>query len=183
VEKKGVGAEEKDAKEYEFKENSKADRDKLDAPNEFRKQIDNVLTVYFRIQEALSQDNAKTVQKEGKNLQKALDAVDMRLLTGHAHIVWMKDLEDLTKQAKAITATADIKKQRESFYLLSESLTSVVQRFKTSGAHAVLQFHCPMAFGNRGAHWLQNKGGVQNPYFGKMMFKCGKQTAVLVDAK
>ena len=92
----------------------------------------------------------------------------------------MKDLEDLTKQAKAMKATSDIKKQREIFYLLSESLTSVVQRFKTSGAQAVLRFHCPMAFGNRGAHWLQNKRDVRNPYFGQMMLKCGEQTATLV---
>ena len=163
-----------------MEESKKAEEGELQAPEAFRKQIDNVLTVYFRIQEALSQDNAKAVQKEGKNLQKSLDAVDMGLLTGHAHMVWMKDLEDLTKQAKAMKATSDIKKQREAFYLLSESLTSVVKRFKTSGEQAVLQFHCPMAFGNRGAHWLQNKAGVQNPYFGQMMLKCGEQTAEFV---
>ena len=181
--KKATKAEEKDVKEHEMKENKNAEGDELHAPKAFRKQIDNVLTVYFRIQEALSQDKAKTVQKEGKNLQKSLDAVNMGLLTGHAHMVWMKDLEDLTKQAKAMKGTSDIKKQREAFYLLSESLTSVVKRFKTSGEQAVLQFRCPMAFGNRGAHWLQNKAGVRNPYFGQMMYRCGEQTDILVKAK
>ena len=77
-------------------------------------------------------------------------------------------------------ATADIKKQREAFYLLSESLISVVRRFGTDGRQAVLQFHCPMAFGGRGADWLQSESGVLNPYFGQMMLKCGKQTATLV---
>jgi Cu(I)/Ag(I) efflux system membrane fusion protein len=178
--KKATKAEKKGVKEHEMKENKKAEGDKLHAPEAFRKQIDNVLTVYFRIQEALAQDNAKTAQKESKNLRKTLDAVNMGLLTGHAHMVWMKDLEDLTKQAKTMKGTSDIKKQREAFYLLSESLTSVVQRFKTSGAQEVLQFHCPMAFGGRGAHWLQNKADLRNPYFGQMMIKCGEQTATLV---
>ncbi|MBW1828407.1 MAG: efflux RND transporter periplasmic adaptor subunit [Deltaproteobacteria bacterium] len=178
--KKETMAEGPQDKEQRMEENKKSKEMGLQAPKAFRKQIDNVLTVYFRIQEALSQDNAKAVKKEGKNLEKSLAAVDMGLLTGHAHMVWMKDLEDLTKQAKAMKGTSDIKKQREAFYLLSESLTSVVKRFKTSGAQAVLQFRCPMAFGNRGAHWLQNKAGVRNPYFGKMMLKCGEQTAILV---
>jgi Cu(I)/Ag(I) efflux system membrane fusion protein len=180
IPKKATKAEEKDVKDHEMKESKNSEVDSLNTPKAFREQIDSILTVYFRIQGALVQDNAKTVQGESKKLQKALDAVDMGLLTGHAHMVWMKDLEELTKQAKAMKGTSDIKKQREAFYLLSESLTSVIKRFKTSGAQAVLQFRCPMAFGDRGAHWLQNKRGVQNPYFGQMMIKCGEQTATLV---
>ena len=36
-----------------------------------------------------------------------------------------------------------------------------------------------MMFDNRGASWLQNKEGVENPYFGDMMFECGEKTATL----
>ncbi|MBW2217587.1 MAG: efflux RND transporter periplasmic adaptor subunit, partial [Deltaproteobacteria bacterium] len=100
--KKETMAEGPQDKEQRMEENKKSKEMGLQAPKAFRKQIDNVLTVYFRIQEALSQDNAKAVKKEGKNLEKSLAAVDMGLLTGHAHMVWMKDLEDLTKQAKAM---------------------------------------------------------------------------------
>jgi Cu(I)/Ag(I) efflux system membrane fusion protein len=181
--KEDAKAEEKHDGKHETKERIKSEKEKIQTPEAFRKQIDDVLAVYFGIQEALSQDDAKTVRKEGKNLQKALKAVDMKLLTGHAHMVWMKELEDLNKQAKALEKTGDIKKQREAFYLLSESLTYVVKQLGAGGKQAVLQFHCPMAFGGRGAHWLQNKTGVQNPYFGKMMPKCGEQTAALVPPK
>jgi len=181
--KKDVKVEEKNAKVHEMPVSKKADGGKLQAPQAFRKQIDKVLTAYFGIQKALSKDNTKAVQKGGKNLRESLDAVDMGLLSGHAHMVWMKDLKNLTQQAKAMEDTSDIRKQREAFYLFSESLISVVKRFGTSGEQAVLQFHCPMAFGGRGAHWLQNKTGVQNPYFGKMMPKCGEQTATLVASK
>jgi Cu(I)/Ag(I) efflux system membrane fusion protein len=155
----------------------------METPEAFRRQIDKVLAAYFGIHKALSEDNAKSVQKQSKGLQKALKAVDMGLLTGHAHMVWMKELADLNNQSKSLETTSDINKQREAFYLFSETLTSVVKTFGTGGEQAVLQFHCPMAFGNRGAHWLQNKSGVRNPYFGQMMLQCGEQTATIVAPK
>ena len=148
----------------------------------FKKQIDGVLTVYFRIHEGLYQDDAKDVQEQGRSLLNVLKTVDMGLLSGDAHMAWMKELRDLNEQSSVLEKTSDINKQREAFYLISESLTSVVRQFGTSGKQAVLQFHCPMAFDNRGAHWLQNKSGVQNPYFGPAMPQCGEQTATLVES-
>ncbi len=156
---------------------------KIETSEAFRKQIDKILTAYFEIQAALSKDKPKDVKEYSKNFLKALKAVDMGLLTGHSHMVWMKELADLNKQSESLVSTSDINKQREAFFLLSESLTSVVKSFGTSGEQAVLQFSCPMAFGNRGAHWLQDSGGVRNPYFGRMMYKCGEQTDILVDLK
>jgi Cu(I)/Ag(I) efflux system membrane fusion protein len=164
----------------ETKEAPKPENQESQAPMAFRKQIDGVLTVYFGIHEALHRDEAKNVRKRGKSLLNALKAVDMGLLSGDAHMVWMKGLKDLNEQATALEKTSEINEQREAFYLVSESLTSVVRQFGTSGKQAVLQFHCPMAFDNRGAHWLQNKIGVQNPYFGQAMPQCGEQTAILV---
>jgi len=177
MQEKKVKSNNKHTTDHEMEEGKKAEGGKLQSPEAFQEQIDKVLAEYFEIQEALSKDNAKSARKKGRDLRKSLDAVDMGLLSGHAHMVWMKDL---TRQAKAMEASSDIKKQREAFFLFSEALTSVVKNFGSSGALAVLQFHCPMAFGGRGAHWLQNKSGVQNPYFGKMMPKCGELKATLV---
>jgi len=164
----------------ETKVSAKPEKESTQTPEAFRKQIDGVLTVYFEIQEALSRDEAGIVRKQGKHLLNAIKAVDMGLLRGDAHMLWMKERKGLNEQATALKNTGDIKKQREAFYLVSESLTSVVRQFGTSGKETVLQFHCPMAFGGRGAHWLQNKTGVQNPYFGQAMLQCGEQTATLV---
>ena len=181
--KKKLKPEKEPTKGHEMVESKKADWRKLNIPEAFQKQIDKVLDVYFVIQEALSNDNTNAVQKAGKNIRISLVAVDMGLLSGHAHMVWMKDLKDLTEQAETMETSSDIKKQREAFYLFSEVLTSVVKKFGSSGVQAVLQFHCPMVFGGRGAHWLQNKSDLQNPYFGKMMPKCGELTATLVSPK
>jgi Cu(I)/Ag(I) efflux system membrane fusion protein len=162
---------------------NKTDIEDVNTPLAFREDIDNVLTVYFKIQEALSQDSAEDVMKNGKNLQEALKEVDMKLLSGEAHMDWMKELEVLNKQARALEGNMDINEQREAFHLLSESLISVVKQFGTSGSQSVLQFHCPMAFDGKGADWLQNQENIQNPYFGEKMPECGEQTAILISLK
>jgi Cu(I)/Ag(I) efflux system membrane fusion protein len=182
-----MAAEEKKSEEKHepapgMKMGEKTGEEKIQAPQAFRSQLDDVLTVYFHIQEALSQDDAKGVQKQAGAFSRAMGDVDMTLLTGPAHMGWMKDLMDLNTQASALKDTADIKKQRESFFLMSESITSVVKRFGTGGRDNVMQFFCPMAFDNRGAHWLQNKKEVRNPYFGKTMPGCGELTATLSNA-
>jgi len=152
----------------------------LIAPAEFKEQIEAVLAVYFKMEEALSRDDAKAAKTQARAFLAGLDRVDMELLTGEVHMAWMKGLKDLKTQANGIGNTSDINRQRESFALLSESMASVIRTFGTRGKEAIMQFHCPMAFGGRGADWLQNQKDVQNPYFGKMMLKCGKITETLV---
>ena len=39
-----------------------------------------------------------------------------------------------------------------------------------------------MAFDNRGARWMQDVEGLENPYFGSAMFTCGILKE-LIDAK
>ena len=150
-------------------------------PEAFRKQIDGILTVYFSIQEALSQDKPENVMNQGIKLKEALKQVNMGQLSGEAHMAWMKELEGLNKQTKVLESNHDIKRQREAFHLLSESLITAVKRFGTGGDHFVVQFHCPMAFDGKGADWLQDQEDIQNPYFGAKMLKCGEQTAILAN--
>jgi len=73
----------------------------------------------------------------------------------------------------------DIQKTREGFHILSDILIEIAGKFGTSGKQTILKYHCPMAFGNRGADWLQNKHGTENPYFGSIMFKCGVEVETI----
>lgn len=163
--------------------NSKqSDNEKFDAPDKFLDQIDDVLGVYFKIQDFLSKDDLKAVQEQGDLLKKALGNVDMALLKGAAHMAWMKDLKALNKQVSIIGSVSDIEKQRIAFEPLSEILKSVINKFGTGGKHTVIVFHCPMAFNNKGADWLQNHADLLNPYFGKKMLTCGEQRDTLATA-
>ncbi len=148
--------------------------------DEFRNQIDDVLGVYFKIQQALTKDDPAAVKEHGKLLRTALDNVDMTLLKGEAHMAWMKELATLNKHADIISAASDIEEQRKSFEPVSEALKSVVIKLGTGGRHTVTVFHCPMAFNNKGADWLQDNDDLRNPYFGSMMLTCGEKKEVLV---
>lgn len=145
-------------------------------PEAFHTQLDQVFSAYFKIQQALSQDDLQAAKQAGKGFLQALDGVQMNLLEGAAHLAWMKEQQDLKKSAGGIQAAENIIKAREAFFSLSGSLIAVAKGFGTSGKEPVLRFHCPMAFGNQGADWLQNKPGVENPYFGAAMFRCGEMT-------
>jgi len=143
-----------------------------EVPRAFANQLEAVYADYFRIQTALGRDAAKDAQKAAKGFLEALDAVDMKLLAGKAHHAWMKEVKDLAKSASALVAAGDLEQARRAFALLSESMIAVARRFGT-GDLTVYRLHCPMAFNNRGADWLQEQKGTANPYFGSAMFRCG----------
>lgn len=174
-----MSPEEDDAKSGDQeKPTQKLEEEKLEpfkVSDAFKSQLDDVLSAYFKIQQALSQDNFKEAKDGAKKLPEALDAVDMGLLTGAAHMAWMKEQQDLKKGAQDVAGAKDIEGARSSFILLSDSLYTVAKRFGTSGTQTVLRFHCSMAAEGEGAYWLQNKTGTENPYFGSAMFKCGDQ--------
>ena len=151
----------------------------LDTPQAFREQIDGVLAFYFRLHHALSRDDPEAARAASGALDAALGKVDMAVLAGDDHVVWMDQVRPLARASAAASQTDDIDVMREHFGELTVALTVVVKQLGTGGAHDVLEFYCPMAFGSRGANWLQNKEGAENPYLGEMMFECGDQTATL----
>ncbi len=138
----------------------------------FAAAFDPVLGAYLTVQDALSHDKHKVAQDAAAGLRKALAGVDMNLLSGKAHVAWMKEADGMSKVAGDISASADIQEARASFALLSESMI-VVTRCYGVGTRVVHRFHCPMAFGDRGADWLQVEERAENPFFGSAMFRCG----------
>jgi len=45
--------------------------------------------------------------------------------------------------------------------------------------HNVYLLHCPMAFNNQGANWLQKDANTRNPYFGTTMLKCADRKELI----
>ncbi len=145
-------------------------------PAEFRSQLDGVYEAYLHIHHGLSRDDAADGQAGARMLLGALEAVDMKLIGEPAHSAWMKQLGNLKTSAEAIASAGDIEKAREAFSPLSESLYATARQFGTGGSVPLNRFHCPMAFDNRGANWMQSNREVENPYWGSTMFRCGDMT-------
>ncbi len=140
----------------------------------FKKQLNQVFPAYFHIQFALSHDNAENAGEGAGHLQMTLSDVDMSLVTGEAHLAWMKELGIIKINSKIIADSEDIETSRTAFINLSQSMINVAKMFGTTGTTDTYRFHCPMADNNKGADWLQNKSELENPFYGASMLKCGE---------
>jgi membrane fusion protein, copper/silver efflux system len=149
------------------------------APPEFKAQLDSLFNVYYMLQNAFSRDSLNKVKVEAINIEKTLAYIDIKLLSGDAHMKWMELSGEILGNAKAISQSKDIESARKAFLGESKAIISTAKSFGTSGKLAIYHFHCPMAFDKKGADWLQNTNTAENPYFGKSMFKCGDLTETI----
>jgi Cu(I)/Ag(I) efflux system membrane fusion protein len=142
------------------------------APAEFSLQLQAFVKTYFSIQEALAGDDPKAATAASTLAKSTLDEIDMALLKGEAHMVWMDHLKQLNGGLRLLKSADRIESQREAFQALSQQLIKTIQAFPVP--EAVYQAYCPMAFDNAGAQWLQANEDILNPYFGEMMLRCGE---------
>lgn len=151
----------------------------MEIPEAFKKQLAPVFSSYFAMQKSLSGDDFDGAKKELTSLMGSLNKVDMGLLGGDTHNSWMKESADLKKSTGTMKEANSLESFRASFATLSESLWIVAERFDIPGDKPVIRMHCPMAFNNRGADWLQESETVENPYFGSAMLRCGEKVEIL----
>ncbi len=142
------------------------------APADFQKQLGTVFDGYLAIQSALAADDDAQAKATTASTREALGKVDMALLEGEAHMAWMTHLESLQKALDQMAQADGIDGRREGFAALSQAIAQALGVFGAGGRTAYV-LHCPMAFDNKGADWLQADKEVRNPYFGSQMPMCG----------
>jgi Cu(I)/Ag(I) efflux system membrane fusion protein len=145
---------------------------------EFKDQLTIVYTSYLKMKDAFVDSDAKKASDESYKVSKVLDAVDMSLLEGEAHIEWMSQLESLKDALTSIQKTSDIAKQRQFFSSLNETFYRSLKAFGLSNITSYYQY-CPMAFDDTGAYWFSDSEEIFNPYFGDAMLKCGETKEVI----
>ena len=145
----------------------------LQAPAQFRAQLSGVWRVYRDMGAALAADDGAAAAKAAGQAQGALDDVDMSPLQGEAMMMWMADLLRLQSDfAAAVEAGQDLDALRAAFAALSEDMAAAIRSFGVAPGEVVYELHCPMAFGGKGANWLQADDEARNPYFGQQMPNC-----------
>jgi len=130
-------------------------------------QLQTVYDAYFTVKDALIKSDAKLTSAKANDLLAAITAVKMDKLKSNEHTVWMKVVKKLTADAKSISGTSDLKKQRETFKSLSKNTYDLIKVSKSDVA--VYKQYCPMA----DADWLSKEKAVKNPYYGSSMLTCG----------
>ncbi|MCC7442678.1 MAG: DUF3347 domain-containing protein [Bdellovibrionales bacterium] len=122
-----------------------------------------ILPSYLAIQNALASDalaKAKTAAEELKTASSKLQGTDR----DHA-----KELAAASSLAGEISKAAKIEDARASFKKLSDLFITDLGKNPDSGTEVV---SCSMA----NAKWIQKKGEIRNPYYGKEMLACGERS-------
>jgi len=145
---------------------------------QFKLQLTELYDVYLPMKDAFVLTNSKKVMKAGKKLIPYLDAVDMQLLEGDAHMVWMGQLNTMKTAIDKIINTKDIEMQRLAFSDFNSGIYRAVKSFGVDSQQVYYQF-CPMAFNDKGAYWLSSEEQISNPYFGDVMLRCGEVKEVI----
>lgn len=132
---------------------------------------------YFALKDALIQADGKLAATAAGNLKEAFSAVKMDDLKTEEHRVWMAAMSRLTDDAKNISTTQNVNKQRLLFASLSKNMYELVKASKPESP--VYYNNCPMFNDGKGANWLSKEKGIKNPYYGSAMLTCGKTVETL----
>ncbi len=146
----------------------------IEVSDEFRVQIRAVVEKYLSLHEALAGDDIGLAVRAAKSTIESMSKVDMSLLSGEPHNVWMARSTKMSKALDTIQKAVGIDAARKAFETLSNELIAVVEQFGIPENQKLYRIHCPMAFNNKGTDWLQADKEIRNPYFGASMLKCGE---------
>ena len=171
-----IKGEVEDHSEHEDMENEGAMN--MDTDPKFKKQLTDVFNNYIVLKDALVSSDEKAATEAGKEMENAINNVNMGLLKGDAHIKWMEDLENFNTSVEVITSQDDIEKQRLAFADIGDALYSSIKYFHIEGLNAYYQF-CPMAREGRGAYWFSLTEEIKNPYYGDAMLTCGETKEII----
>ncbi|MCF6222431.1 MAG: efflux RND transporter periplasmic adaptor subunit [Flavobacteriaceae bacterium] len=169
-------------KEDTKKDNEKEDHssmvmiDKSKIDSNFKKQLGIVVDAYINLKNSLIKEDATAAKNHAGKIKLAINKVDMNLLLGDAHNVWMKGAKSLGKNLDAIAGNVNIEEQRKAFGLLGKKLSDIVDMLGviTPDNKTVYLEFCPMADDNNGSFWMSYEKEITNPFLGGNMLRCGE---------
>lgn len=145
----------------------------VDVPGQADSPLAAVFTGYLRLQSQLADDSAQSARMSLKALLGLVitaagdatlpESTTMRLHKMHSALL-------------KVSGKSDIELDRAVFRTLSQHILAIEKTDGNPLAQPLSVVHCPMAFEDEGADWLQAQGQVANPYFGASMLRCGAVT-------
>ncbi|MDP6419461.1 MAG: efflux RND transporter periplasmic adaptor subunit [Candidatus Krumholzibacteria bacterium] len=151
--------------------------DEKQTPAAFLQSLDPLYESYFKVAESLSLDRVPDLSE----LKQSLSEITTDFLGDHQKKEWDSLSSRLESALEEMGKTKDLGDSRSRFEPLSYAMIDLAVTLGGSGNVPVYEFHCPMAFDWKGSDWLQGRDGVENPYFGSQMYRCGSRTTVHVE--
>jgi len=140
--------------------------------------INNVLSAYIELKNALAADDNTTAQAKAKALNADVAAIQTKDMAPKELSAWKNYADKLSFDSRHISETQSIDHQREHFASLSKNVYAVLKVFQVNNAPLYWQY-CPM----KKASWLSDKQAIENPYYGKSMLDCGSVKETFKSAK
>tara|TARA_R110002012_G_scaffold322072_2_gene554565 strand:+ start:10621 stop:11469 length:849 start_codon:yes stop_codon:yes gene_type:complete len=129
--------------------------------------LEIVFDTYFDISDALVKTNAATASAKASELLNAIKVLKIETFKTADQAALTKVLPSIMADAKSISETKDIIKQREKFKGLSKNMHEILAYYSS---HEPLHYqYCPM----QDANWLSKEKAIKNPYYGSQMLTCG----------
>lgn len=140
--------------------------------------IDNIVSNYLILKNALTKDDANGAGVAGKTLYATFNAVNTNSIDSKLKKEFLDIADDAKEHAEHIGANADkLEHQREHFVMLSKDVNDLIKMFGTK--QKLYQDFCPMANDGKGAIWISEVKDIKNPYQGSKMLTCGSMKKAL----
>jgi len=145
----------------------------IEVPRAELRKLAPVVAAYLSAQRALAADDLARGQAAAVELEQAIVGVALSR-PPQAQAVWDAIKGDLGAHASHVAQANSIESARTGFEGLSHGVSMILHRLGNPLDQPLVQAHCPMAFGSRGASWVQQGGDIDNAYFGESMRSCGE---------
>ena len=152
----------------------------LQVPEAFGRDLATLLDAYAQLQEKLAGDDDAGSAAAATDVAGAYADLteDAQALPVNAARRWSQFSPRLEAALATLRQAGDLEARRAPFQPLSDTLWEMVEAFDPAMEKPLRRFHCPMAFDNKGANWIQTDPRIANPYFGDMMLRCGSEVAI-----
>lgn len=144
---------------------------KVEVPRSFLEELSPIIEEYLSLKDSLVEEDPGNAVNQAKNLKKILESMNVQSLDPRARALWEDLVGRMLNALGPMGATMVVEDQRKSFENLSEAFVRLLMSFRHVMREPLVVFHCPMAFDQEGAYWVQIGEERRNPYFGRKRFK------------
>ncbi|HEY9262105.1 DUF3347 domain-containing protein [Chitinophaga sp.] len=139
------------------------------------------LSSYYQLSDELVKADSTAANVVAAVLKQHIDSLPVTLLQmDSSHLANITGITgSISAELAGFEGETGLEGKRASFQMVSDMLFDLVKNTGLKG-HTIYHQYCPMAFDDKGAYWLSDKPGIQNPYFGHKMLSCGETRDTLI---
>lgn len=144
--------------------------------NAFNSSFGVMLDAYFKLKDALVASDTAKASAAAMELATAADSLKIDEIKADTMGVLKLTAQEyagtINGSAKGLAGENSLEAKRQEFKMITDALYVLFQTVRYD-EQKIYWIHCPMAFNNTGAYWINQDSTVRNPYFGDKMLTCG----------